>query len=125
MCAEHLLANLKSPLVRHGRVRCPSNRHYGTFALRTARRTGRLDRAFLGGGTPLATTHPSLAAQIRRQVEAHDPYAACDDCLAVLLIAPVGEVREAAIVVAKEDGFMRRLRVCYTCKRTVELTAHE
>ena len=73
----------------------------------------------------MATTHPSLAAQIRRQVEAHYPYAACDDCLAVLVVAPVNEVREAALVVAREDGFVRRVRLCYTCRRTVELTARE
>ena len=73
----------------------------------------------------MATTHPSLAAQIRRQVEAHYPYAACDDCLAVLLLASVDEIRAAALIVAIEDGFVRRLRACYTCRRTVELTARE
>ena len=73
----------------------------------------------------MATTHPSLAAQIRRQIEAHHPYAACDDCLVPLVLAPVDEVRQAALVVAKEEGFTRRLRACYTCGRTVELTAHE
>ena len=73
----------------------------------------------------MATTHPSLAAQIRRQIEEHYPYAACDDCLARLVIAPVDEVRQAALVVAKEEHFVRRLRVCYICQSTVELTAHE
>jgi hypothetical protein len=73
----------------------------------------------------VATTHPSLAALVRRQIEAHYPYAACDDCLAVLLIASGQEVREAAIVVARTDGFTRRLRVCYRCRRAVELTAQE
>src|SRR5688500_4617483 len=53
----------------------------------------------------LATTHPNLAAQIRRQIEAQFPFAVCDDCLAVLLIAPVDEVHQAALVVTKEDGF--------------------
>jgi len=73
----------------------------------------------------LAATHPSLAVQIRRQVEAHYPYAACDDCLTLLVLAPLNEVRDAALVVAREDGFARRMRVCYTCRRAVELTAHE
>jgi hypothetical protein len=73
----------------------------------------------------LAITHPSLAAQIRRQIEARFPYAACDDCLASLVVAPADQVREAALVVAKDDGFMRRLRVCQMCRRTVELTARE
>lgn len=42
-------------------------------------------RAPLGRGAPtMATTRPSLAAQIRRQAEARYPYAACDDCLPVL-----------------------------------------
>lgn len=73
----------------------------------------------------MAMTHPSLAAQIRRQIEAQFPYAACDDCLAVLLIAPENEVRQASLVVAQEAGFMRRLRLCQTCRRTVELTSRE
>jgi hypothetical protein len=73
----------------------------------------------------LATTHPNLAAQIRRQIEAQFPFAVCDDCLAVLLIAPVDEVHQAALVVTKEDGFMRRLRLCYKCRRTVELTSRD
>jgi hypothetical protein len=87
------------------------------------------DRRPHGAGRPwrdvVATIYPSLAAQVRRQVEAHYPYAACDDCLAVLLVASVDELRAAAVVVALEDGFIRRLRVCYTCRRTVELTARE
>ena len=73
----------------------------------------------------MATTHPSLAAQIRRQVEADYPYAACDACLADLLLASVDEVRVAALVVALEDGFIRRVRACYTCRLTVELTGRE
>jgi hypothetical protein len=73
----------------------------------------------------MAMTHPSLAAQIRRQIEARFPYAACDDCLAALVVAPLEETRQAALVVAKEDGFMRRLRVCSACRRTVELTSRE
>jgi len=73
----------------------------------------------------LATALQSLAAQIRRQVEANYPYAACDDCLTLIVLAPVDEVRQAAIVVAREDGFVRRVRVCYRCRRGVELTAHE
>jgi hypothetical protein len=73
----------------------------------------------------MATTHPSLAAQVRRQIEARFPFAACDDCLAALLIAPAHAVREASLVVAKDDGFMRRLRVCQMCRRTVELTSRD
>jgi hypothetical protein len=79
----------------------------------------------LSGRTELATTHPSLAAQVRQQIKACYPYAACDDCLAVFVIAPPNEVHQAALVVAKEDGFMRRMRVCYRCRRAVELTAQE
>jgi hypothetical protein len=74
----------------------------------------------------MATTHPSLAALVRRQIEAHYPYAACDDCLAVLLFASSAqEVREESIVVARIDGFTRRRRVCYRCRRAVEMTAQE
>jgi hypothetical protein len=73
----------------------------------------------------LGTTHPSFAAQVRRQIEAHHPYAACDDCLAPLVVASPDEVRQAAVVVAKEDGFTRSVRVCYICRRAVELTAQE
>ena len=71
----------------------------------------------------MAMTHPSLAAQIRREIQAHHPYAACDDCLASSLLVPVDEIRQAALVVAKEEGFERRVRACYTCSRTIELTA--
>jgi hypothetical protein len=73
----------------------------------------------------MAITHPSLAVQIRRQIEAQYPFAACDDCLAVLLIATPDEIRQASLVVAKDEGFMRRVRVCNTCRRTVELTSRE
>lgn len=73
----------------------------------------------------MAMTHPSLRAQVRRQIEAHYPYAACDDCLADFVVAPVDEVVAAALVVAREDGFMRRVRVCYRCRRTVELTGRD
>jgi hypothetical protein len=73
----------------------------------------------------MAATRPTLAARVRRQVEIYAPYAACDDCLAVLLIASAEEVHEAAIVVARADGFARRLRVCYKCRHAVELTAQE
>ena len=73
----------------------------------------------------MPATHPSLAALVRRQIEVHYPYAACDDCLAKLLIAAAEEVREAAIEVARTDRFARRLRVCYRCRRAVELTEQE
>jgi hypothetical protein len=73
----------------------------------------------------MAVTRPTLAALVRRQVEAHYPYAACDDCLAALLISTTEEVRKAALEVARIDGFTRRLRVCYKCRRAIELTAQE
>jgi len=73
----------------------------------------------------LATTHPSLAAQIRRQIESQYPSAACDECLAALLLATLDEVLPASLVVASGEGFMRQLRVCNTCRRTVELTSRE
>jgi hypothetical protein len=73
----------------------------------------------------MATLHPSLAAQIRRQIEVRFPYAACDACLAALVLATPEETRQAALVVAREEGFMRRLRVCSVCRRGVELTARE
>jgi hypothetical protein len=83
------------------------------------------DRAFPWGRDAMAIAHPSLAAQIRQHIEAQYPYAACDDCLGVLLMAPLDEVREAALVVAKEERFMRRMRFCCTCRRTVELTSRD
>lgn len=73
----------------------------------------------------MAVARPTLAALVRRQIEVHYPYAACDKCLAVLLIGSAQEVSEAAIEVARADGFARRLRVCYKCRRAVELTAQE
>jgi len=95
------------------------------ITLRTACRTWTAGPRVPGEGRPLATTHPSLAAQIRRQIEAQYPFAACDKCLAVLLIAPLNEARQAALVVAKEEGFMPRIRYCSTCRRTVELTSRD
>jgi hypothetical protein len=73
----------------------------------------------------MATTHPSLAAEVRRQIERQYPFAACDDCLAVLLTASVVDLRQASLVVATQHGFIRRLRVCYTCRRTIELTSRD
>ena len=95
------------------------------IAHRTVRRTGRLDRAPSGGRDAVATTHPSLAAQVRRQIEAQYPYAVCDECLAALLLATLDEVLPASRVVASAEGFMRRVRVCNTCRRTVELTSRD
>jgi uncharacterized protein with PIN domain len=73
----------------------------------------------------MATTHPSVAAQIRRQIEAQYPAAACDDCLATLLIVTLEEVRHALLVVAQQDGFMRGVWLCSTCRRTVEMTSRD
>ena len=50
-------------------------------------------------------TQPSLAAQVRRQIETYRPFAVCDDCLAVLLAATVDEIRAAAVTVAETERF--------------------
>jgi hypothetical protein len=90
--------------------------------LRTARRTGRPTPCVPWREGRVAITHPSLAAQIRQHIEAQYPYAACDECLTALLVATLDEIHAAALTVAKEEGFERRLRSCYNCQRTVELT---
>ena len=46
----------------------------------------------------------------------------------ILLADPQRMIRAGAQAVdgwAKENGFTRSVRVCYMCRRAVELTAHE
>jgi hypothetical protein len=70
-------------------------------------------------------TQASVAAQVRRRIETQHPYATCDECLSKQLLAPIDEVRASALTVARFDGFMRRVRVCYACNRGLELTSRE
>ena len=63
-----------------------------------------------------------LVNQIRELLRLDAPFAFCDACLAARFAEPLEDTRAAAMLVAREHGFMRRVRVCYGCKRAVEMT---
>jgi hypothetical protein len=73
----------------------------------------------------MAMTHPSLAAQIRHDIESQYPVCRVRRLSRRPPRCYADEVLAAALVVASEPGFERRLRACYKCRRTVELTAQE
>ena len=64
----------------------------------------------------------SLSLQIRKKLTDDKPFAYCDACHALRLHESLEDARAAALLVAREDGFMRKVRVCYDCKRAVEMT---
>jgi hypothetical protein len=51
------------------------------------------------------------------------PFAYCDACLAVRVEAEVALLGPVLAAVVSEGRCERRLRVCYGCGRTLELTA--
>jgi hypothetical protein len=67
----------------------------------------------------------SAISEIRDLLEQQRPFAHCDGCLALHLEVSLAESRVAALHLASEPGFRRQRADCYTCRRTVELTARE
>ena len=63
-----------------------------------------------------------LSHRIRDLLETDAPIAYCDACLALRFAESLEDTRAAALVVARDDGFMRKIRVCYGCGRAVEMT---
>ena len=51
------------------------------------------------------------------------PYAYCDACLALRLDSSPAEIAAALAALAVDGECERRRRVCYGCRRTLELTA--
>ena len=66
--------------------------------------------------------HERLSQQIRGLLKDDAPLAFCDACLAFRFDESLEDARTAALLLAREDGFMRKVRVCYGCKRAVEMT---
>jgi len=66
--------------------------------------------------------HERLSGQIRDLLKSDVPFAYCDACLALRLAESLEDTRAAALLVAGDDGFMRKVRVCYGCNRAVEMT---
>jgi hypothetical protein len=62
-------------------------------------------------------------SEIRDLLEHQRPFAHCDGCLALRLGVSLAESRAASLRLASELGFSRQRGECYTCRRTVELTA--
>jgi hypothetical protein len=62
-------------------------------------------------------------SEIRDLLDQHRPFAHCDGCLALRLQVSLADGRAAALRLAAEPGFERQRGECYTCRRTVELTA--
>ena len=63
-----------------------------------------------------------LSHKIRYLLKTETPFAYCDACLASRFAESLEDTRAAALLVAREDGFMRKIRVCYGCQRAVEMT---
>jgi len=63
-----------------------------------------------------------LSLKIRKLLTDHVPFAYCDACHALRLCESLEDARAAALLVAREDGFMRKVRACYGCNRAVEMT---
>jgi hypothetical protein len=63
-----------------------------------------------------------LSVQIRNLITDDVPFAYCDGCLALRFRESLEDTRAAAMLVAREHGFMRKVRVCYGCKRGIEMT---
>jgi hypothetical protein len=55
-------------------------------------------------------------------LRAEQPHAYCDSCLAFKLAAALDTVRSAAHRLAAKPGFNRRIRLCYRCWGTREMT---
>ena len=64
----------------------------------------------------------SLSLQIKTVLTDDRPFAYCDACLALRLSQSLEHARAAAILLAREDGFARTVRVCYACRRAIEMT---
>ncbi len=62
------------------------------------------------------------AGRVVEVVRALRPFAFCDECLAVRLGIGADEAARAALAVASLPSFARRRRLCYSCRRTIELT---
>lgn len=65
----------------------------------------------------------NATSEIRQLLARQRPDAHCDGCLALHLTISLAEAKAAALSVGGEPGFVRQRRDCYTCRRTVELTA--
>ena len=72
-----------------------------------------------GDDTDAASLADRLATFIREQA----PVAYCDQCLALRFGATFATVRASLLLLAKDPAFSRRLRHCYRCGSTVELTS--
>jgi hypothetical protein len=65
----------------------------------------------------------SAICEIRELLEQHRGFTHCDACLALRLDMSLAESRAVALRLATEPSFVRRKDECYTCRRTVDLTA--
>jgi hypothetical protein len=65
----------------------------------------------------------SAICEIRDLLEQQRPFVHCDGCLALRLDISLAESRAATLRLASEAGFSRQRGECYSCRRTVELTA--
>jgi hypothetical protein len=63
-----------------------------------------------------------LSLRIRNVLNGDLPFAFCDACLALRFAESLQDTRAAAILVAGQGGFMRKVRVCCACRRAVEMT---
>ena len=68
------------------------------------------------------TEHDALGAHFRDVLTRDRPYAYCDSCLALRLEVSLNEARHAALTLARSDGFMRKMRECGGCCRSLEIT---
>ena len=63
----------------------------------------------------------TLPLQIRRHL-GNEPSSYCDSCLALRFKESLEDARAAALIVAREDGFNRKVSTCTGCSRAIEMT---
>lgn len=63
-----------------------------------------------------------LDARMIHFLRAEHPFAYCDECLAALLLIPTESACTAALRLAGDtERFQRISRMCYRCRRTMEV----
>lgn len=72
---------------------------------------------------PAAQPPDDLEIGIVRILRTTAPDAYCDACLALTLEVSLDQARQAAIRLGRSSLFERKMKPCYRCDRTLELTS--
>ena len=64
----------------------------------------------------------TLSLRIRDLLKEDLPFTYCDACLALRFAESLQDTRAAAMLLVREDDFMRKVRACHGCGRSIEMT---